>query len=99
MLKEENSTIEKTYDNDGEENYKVYLSRDKSAELVVDITYPEDLVMRIMMDEYQDVIDVDVFQQFKNILAINGDGDFCEIQIPFYQSEWDSIPLEYNVFV
>ena len=98
MFKEENATIEKTYDNDDEENYKIYLSRDKSAELVVDITYPEDLVMRIMMDEYQDVIDVDVFQQFKNILAINGDGDFCEIQIPFYQSGWDSIPLEYNVF-
>ena len=82
----------------GEENYKIYLSRDKSAELVVDIAHSEDLVMRMMMEEYQDVIDVGVFQQFKNILAINGDGDFCEIQIPFYQSEWDSIPLEYNVF-
>ena len=47
--------------------------------------------MRIMMEEYQDVIDVECFSQFKNILAINGDGDFCEIQIPFYQSV-DSIP-------
>ena len=98
MFKKENATVVKTYDEDGEENYKIYLSRDKSAELVVDITHSEDLVMRMMMDEYQDVIDVGVFQQFKNILAINGDGDFCEIQIPFYQSEWDSIPIEYNVF-
>ena len=32
MFKEENATIVKTYDNDDEENYKVYLSRDKSAE-------------------------------------------------------------------
>lgn len=98
MFKEENATVVKTYDDDGEENYKIYLSRDKSAELVVDITHSEDLVMRMMMDEYQDVIDIGVFQQFKNILAINGDGDFCEIQTPFYQSDWDSIPLEYNVF-
>jgi len=98
LFKDENATVATEYDNDDEEYYKIYLSRDKSAELVVDITHSEDLVMKIKMEEYQDVIDVSVFQQFKNILAINGDGDFCEIQSPFYQSKWYSIPLEFNVF-
>ena len=65
MFKEEIATVEKIYDDDGEENYKIYLSRDKSAELVVDITHSEDLVMRIMMDEYKDVIDVEFFSNLK----------------------------------
>lgn len=76
--------------------FHIYLDRDASMNVLGESYADADQVMRIMPRE--DSVKIQVFQRYSNMLMNNGDGDFCEIDSPTFESEWEELPMELNVF-
>jgi len=75
----------------GDNLYKIYLDRSQSLELLSNLPYAHDQIFRIIPKTKGKI---EVLQRITHKLAVNGDGDYCELKDLVFISNWEKLMMQ-----
>ena len=84
--------------NNDQNGFRIYADIDASINLLDTFRFCQDEVIQFSLNESEKRGSIEVFQQHKNILGSEGPGDFCEVHNASFLSDWERVPVQFNVF-
>jgi len=84
--------------NNDKKGFRIYADIDASINLLDTFRFCQDEVIQFSLNESEKRGSIEVFQQHKNILGSEGPGDFCEVHNASFLSDWERVPVQFNVF-
>ena len=81
------------YSNDT--THRIYLDSDQSMEILNNSLHDQDEIIRIIPYNKGKM---EVHQRHVNVLAINGDGDYCTMDSLQYTSDWTKVEMKNDLF-
>ena len=83
--------IKRKSDGNGDNSYKIYLDRSQSMELLSNLPFTNDQIIRVIPKTKGKI---EVLQRHSNGLNINGDGDYCELEDLIFMTNWDMLEMK-----